>query len=398
MPPLKIICTADLHLGQSGPLQQAPIEIQEERINDGFRSLDLMTSHAIKENADFFIICGDVFHTPRPTAQVFNRFARTVGRLSERGVQTVVVAGNHDLPRMVGGEPYLSALREVRAPGFWFFDKPDDVVLEGKHSGQKVRFVVIPYLHLASPEEDKRKEEIEKTLDDLLSKKSRKEKHLTVVLGHLVSEGSSLGILKELVMHAEPVIRRSVLLKNGVDLAVLGHLHGYQVIGEKIIYPGSPERISFSEEKEKKGFVELYEEEGELHHRFLPTDARPLMTYPEDDYIILSEFLTPTDELIKALENVQIPKGAIVRLRYRSGQRQTIEWVRVLDYLREKGAFYAVPQPQKERLETYPTTQPSLNLKELLKEFIQRLAIPNEVARRAIEEGIKIIDEVSEGL
>jgi exonuclease SbcD len=393
--PLKIICTADLHLGQSGPIQQSPIEIQEERINDSFRNLDFIASYAIERKVDFLVICGDVFHTPRPNAQIFNRFARMIGNLSEKGVQTVVVAGNHDLPRLAGGETYLSALREVRAPGFWFFDKPGDLVLEGKHSGRRVRFVAIPYLHLASPEEDKRGEEIKRIIDQMLPEGGE---NSTIVLSHLVCEGSYLGILKELVMHPEPVIPRSTLLRENVALVLLGHLHGYQVIDKRIIYPGSPERMSFSEEKEKKGFVEVYEEKGELRNRFVPTNPRPLLTYPMNDCIDLSESLSPTEDMLKAIEDIRVPEGAIVRLVYKSGRKQSIDWRRIVEYLRNKGAFFAISQPLKEQLEVPATAEPSLNLRDLLKEFIQKLKIPKEVAKLAIEEGIKIIDEVSEGL
>jgi exonuclease SbcD len=394
--PLRIIATADLHLGQSGPIQQAPAEIQEERISDGIRSLRFVASRVIEESADFLVICGDIFHTPKPSAPIFNRFAEVVGKLSEKGIQTVVVAGNHDLPRMAGGEPYLSALREVRAPGFWFLDKPCDLVLKGEHSGQKVRFVSVPYLHLASPEEDKRREEIQRILDQLLSKK---EKCFTIVLGHLVAEGSSLGILKELITYPEPVIQRKALLREDVDFVLLGHLHRHQVIDGKIIYPGSPERMSFSEEKEQKGFVEVYEEEGELHNKFHQINARPLLTYPKDGYIMLSESPTPTDELLRVLEGVEVPNGAIMKLRVKLGHKQSLDWLRILDRLREKGALYADLDFSKELAEKPSTTEPSLNLKEQLRRFILRDSeIPKRVARLAIREGIRIIDEVAEGL
>jgi exonuclease SbcD len=393
---LKIISTADLHLGYAGPLQQAPPDVQQNRIEDGLCSFEKIAEHALRERADFLVVCGDVFHTLRPSGYVFNRFAEIVGRLSTSGIQTLVVAGNHDTPRVAGAEPYLSALEAVKAPGFHFFKDPCTRVLRGENSEREVRFVVLPYAHLVSPEEDKRAEWIESTLRELLSKGGGE---YTVAVSHLVAAGSYLGILKELVPYPEPPISKEVLLPDGIDLVLLGHLHEYQSLYEKVVYPGSPERMSFSEEKSRKGFVEVFERDGHLRHRFIEARARPLLTYPSRDHISLAESEQPTDELLRVLKEVDIPEGAIMRVRFKLGPKQHLNWPRIVESLREKGILYPVPERVRERPGVLEIRGLLPSTEALLKEFVDttlRGSIPPRVAKLVKREGCKIIREVSE--
>jgi DNA repair exonuclease SbcCD nuclease subunit len=70
------------------------------------------------------------------------------------------------------------------------------------------------------------------------------------------------------------------------DYVAAGHIHRHQVLespcenGPPIVYPGSPERISFAERDEPKGAV-LVESDGRgLTHRFVEHAVRPMRLVP----------------------------------------------------------------------------------------------------------------------
>lgn len=395
MTQVKLVCTSDLHLGCIEPLHQAPPEVQRIRIEDGLNAFYSIAKHAIQREADFLIICGDVFHSPRPSGYVFNRFSAIVGELSAAGVQTLVVAGNHDMPRTAGAEPYICALEEVKTPGFRFFKEPSVTVLKSK-SGKSIRLLTLPYVHLISPEEDKRSEWIEQELKKFSVKS---EENLTILVSHLVAEGSSLGVLKELISYSEPVISKKTLLSTGADLVLLGHLHDYQTVHPQIVYPGSPERISFSEEAAPKGFLEVTTQDGRLQHRFVEIRARPMLTYPADEPFDLIESECPMEDLLKALDSIQLPEGAILRVKFKLGPKQHLDWLKVVQRLREWGVLYAIAQRLREKALIPEGLSFRATLEVLLVEFVRSLLKGREPARviRLVErEGMKIIREVGE--
>jgi len=395
---LKIVCTADLHLGLAEP-PQAPAEVQRIRVDDGLVQFERVADYARHGGADFLVIGGDVFNTLRPSGYIFKRFCRTIGSLGAEGVQVLVVAGNHDKPRVTEAEPYLSALEEVRAPGYRFFKNSGIVILEGRRSGRRVRFLVLPYVYPMELGEETFIKYIRDTLAHLLSDRQGRFDY-TVLVTHLVAEGSRLGVLKEIVPFSEPLVPKIILLQEGVDFILLGHLHNYQEIAEGMVYPGSIERISFSEEKESKGFIEVYEMEGKLRHRFIQLLARPLVTYPSEGELNLCQFPNPTESLIERLGEERIPNGALLRVRFRLGPRQHLAWDKVVGFLMEMGVLYALPDQVREK----PALASELagvvpNIEILLKKFVdQTLAkkLPPKIVRQVKLEGVKIIREVTE--
>jgi exonuclease SbcD len=89
-----------------------------------------------------------------------------------------------------------------------------------------------------------------------------------------------------------------------------------------VIYPGSIERVDFSEEKEEKGYILLNLEKGNVQWEFCPLPARPFRTISVD----LSDAEHPQDELLQAIDRKNFT-GAVVRLIYkvRSDQLDQID-------------------------------------------------------------------------
>jgi DNA repair protein SbcD/Mre11 len=110
------------------------------------------------------------------------------------------------------------------------------------------------------------------------------------------------------------------------DYVALGHVHRHQNLNKTnnppVIYPGSIERVDFSEEKEDKGYVMIELEKGNADWEFCVLPARPFQTIDVD----VSKAEDPQALIMKAISKYNI-QDAVVRLIYklRSEQLDLIE-------------------------------------------------------------------------
>lgn len=113
----------------------------------------------------------------------------------------------------------------------------------------------------------------------------------------------------------------SLLNRDCFDYVALGHVHKHQNLNKSnnppIIYPGSIERVDFSEEKEEKGFVLLELEKGAVKWEFCSLPVRNFYTIK----VNVSEVENPQAELLKSISKTQI-KDAVVRLIYQLRSEQ----------------------------------------------------------------------------
>ncbi|MEI6035409.1 MAG: DNA repair exonuclease [Verrucomicrobiae bacterium] len=88
---IKILCTADLHLGRTSSIGQE-VDLDISALGAWRRIADL----AIAGGADAVVIAGDVFDSLASSLQERKRFHDGVVRLSDAGIPVVAVTGNHD--------------------------------------------------------------------------------------------------------------------------------------------------------------------------------------------------------------------------------------------------------------------------------------------------------------
>jgi exonuclease SbcD len=105
------------------------------------------------------------------------------------------------------------------------------------------------------------------------------------------------------------------------DYVALGHVHRHQNLNKSndppVIYPGSIERVDFSEEKEDKGYVLVNLERGRAQWEFCTLPVRTFRTIEVD----VSEAADPQAALLKAIKKKDI-KDAVVRLIYKLRSEQ----------------------------------------------------------------------------
>lgn len=167
----------------------------------------------------------------------------------------------------------------------------------------------------------------------------------TVLLAHLMADKASLGAERFLAVGKGFNIPVSMLTRPCFDYVALGHVHKHQNLNPSnnppVIYPGSIDRVDFSEEKEEKGFVLINLERGKAEWEFCPLPVRAFQTIK----VKVSESENPQAELVKAIGKKEL-KDAVVRLIYqlRSDQLDLIDSAQLHSLLSEAHSYTIQPE------------------------------------------------------
>lgn len=91
--PLKILHTADIHLGARVRFLGKKAYEQQQRINS---ALDSIVQTAIQREVHLVLIAGDIFDYVNPTAEQNSSFRTMLKQLADREIYTALIHGNHD--------------------------------------------------------------------------------------------------------------------------------------------------------------------------------------------------------------------------------------------------------------------------------------------------------------
>jgi DNA repair protein SbcD/Mre11 len=326
---MKFLHLSDIHIGLETHGRINPATGRNTRLEDILKCLDHAVDTAIEECLDVLLMAGDIFHreNPRPTEEI--EFARRVLRVMEKaGTRVVIVLGNHDYPSASGRASAVEIFPALDIQGVSIVRKPGLIRVETK-SGP-VEILCLPWVGrsaLISRDEYKSlnsqeiRYEIEKRLISIVRDLAGKTdtSSPTIFLGHVSIRNAKLsGTELDTLSTTEPALSLSELTKDAFQYVALGHIHRFQDLNKgaspPVVYSGSLERVDFTEEKEKKGFVvgEISGEGGDwvTEYRFLETPSRKFITI---------ELLGGEREDIESEVNKIPPgeiSGAVVRVRF----------------------------------------------------------------------------------
>lgn len=331
---IKFIHLADIHIGVETHGKTNPETGRNTRLEDVLGSLDSVFDTAIRESVDLVLIAGDVFHRENPHPTEETEFAKRIANLvSAEGKTKVVIAlGNHDFPSSFGRAAAVEIFPALNLSGVLISRRPDIFPVITKKGlvqvaclpwvGRSVLLIKEEYKSL-SPEALQL--EIEKRLIGIVRSLAERvdSSSPAIFLGHVALRDAKLsGTEMTTLLSLEPAVPRSELANKAFTYVALGHIHKFQDLNEgyspPIIYSGSIERIDFTEEKEKKGFVigELFKdaERWECRFEFRETPARRFLTLEatETDGDISEAILNSIKK-----ENVL---DAVVRIRYNASK------------------------------------------------------------------------------
>jgi len=324
---MKLLHFSDLHLGvenYSGGIN--PETGLSWRLHDFLSTFDEVVEYALSENADLVLFCGDAYRSRDPSQTHQREFARRIWRLSSSGIPVFLLIGNHDLPSAFGRATTLEIFRTLDIPNVTVASSLGTYRVETKAGPLQV--VALPWARksaILSREETKNLtfDEINERLEQILTDRLRVEiealdPNLPAVLAaHVSLANAKPGSERGMIIGRDYVLLPSVVRDPAFDYVALGHIHRKQVLSHTnppVVYPGSLQRIDFSEEDDEKGFflVEIGQK-GQTSFDFHPVKARPFLTIKVD---LGPGEPDPTQAVLRAIARREPEiKGAIVRLQ-----------------------------------------------------------------------------------
>ncbi|AFY99967.1 exonuclease subunit SbcD [Calothrix sp. PCC 6303] len=333
---IKILHLSDIHMGSGFSHGRINSETGlNTRLEDFVNTLSLCIDRALSEPVDIVIFGGDAFPDATPAPYVQEAFASQFRRLVDANIPTVLLVGNHDQHSQGLGGASLCIYRTLGVPGFVVGDTVKTHFIETR-SGS-IQIITLPWLTRSALMTRQETDglsvpEINQLLSDRLSVVIEAEiRRLnpdvpTVLLAHLMADNATLGAERYLAVGKGFTLPLSLMTRPCFDYVALGHVHRHQNLNKTnnppVIYPGSIERVDFSEEKEDKGYVMIELEKGNADWEFCVLPARPFRTIDVD----VSKAEDPQALIMKAISKHNI-QDAVVRLIYklRSEQLDLIE-------------------------------------------------------------------------
>ncbi|MCS7287230.1 MAG: exonuclease SbcCD subunit D [Anaerolineae bacterium] len=398
--PIRLIHFSDLHLGieSYGPLD--PQTGVSRRVKDFLDRLDDLVNYALESGADAVLFCGDAYKGRNPLPIYERELAYRIKKLSEAGIPVILVGGNHDLPENIRKASSLDIFVALKVPHVYVFRRPGVMRLETRRGAFQVAAMPYPPRALIRTlEEEKGEQEflIEEEIQNLARQVDPEIP--SVLAGHFGVIGARSGSEKMIILGEDFKVSKSALLAGPWDYVALGHIHCFQNLnpGEypPIIYSGSLERVDFSEEKERKGFVEVFLMKGETSWNFIPVKARPFLTIEVD--------VRGEQEPEKALFNKLMAyrekaERAVVRVRVIMREWQKVNEEKVREIL-SNCYHLAKIEMEVERVPRWrlgSEAVESLDWKELLERHFKAKKLPREDIELLLKYAEKLFQEVEE--
>ncbi|MEM1252168.1 MAG: exonuclease subunit SbcD [Cyanobacteria bacterium P01_H01_bin.21] len=326
---VKILHLSDIHMGSGfNHGHTNPETGLNTRLEDFVATLSRCIDRALDEPVDLVLFGGDAFPDATPPPLVQQAFAQQFQRLVNANIPTVLLVGNHDQHSQGMGGASLCIYRTLGVPGIIVGDTLATHRVDTQAG--PVQIVTLPWLThstlLTRPDTEGLSlgEVNELMLDRLRVALEGEIRQLnpdipSILLAHLMTDTARYGAEKFLAVGKGFTVPMALLARPCFDYVALGHVHKHQILCQDppVVYPGSIERVDFSEEKEDKGFVLADINPSEVSVEFCPLPVRAFKTIEID----ISSVDTPQQYLEETLTKATI-NDAVVRLVYKLNPAQ----------------------------------------------------------------------------
>ena len=404
---IRLLHFADAHIDMANYGRHDPETGLPLRVLDFLKSLDTIIETAITEKVDLVIFAGDAYkdRSPAPTFQ--REWGRWIIRLSQAGIRTLLLVGNHDLSPAIGRANAIQEFETLAVPHVTVLSRPQ--FLSADELGLPVQVIAIPWVARSglvaatdgsAADSSEVFTNIEQRLTELVDGWLEQADPTlpTILTAHASVQGAKYGSERTVMLGADLVLPGSLVRDARLDYVALGHIHKPQDLNENahppVIYPGSIERVDFGEASDDKFFIVAEIEKGrtQVEWRQL-TGVRPFI----DRYLQLES----PDDVTAALERIlpapEQVADAILRLTvdYPRAWDQLIDEPALRRYAQAAFEFHLIKRPQIESRIRLPSDQTvsSLSPLELLEQYWLASHTENvEMLRRMAKE---ILEEES---
>ncbi len=408
---MQILHFADLHLGVESYGRIDPTTGLSSRLHDFLAALDQVVDYALENKVDLVLFCGDAYKSREPSQTQQREFARRINRLSTGGIPIFLLIGNHDLPNAIGRATSTEIFDTLAVKNVYVSNRPE-IYRIPTNSGI-IQIASLPWLRrsaLLSKEDTKNldfdqiNQRLQQVLTNVITANIPKldPKLPSILAAHVWVSSAQVGSERSMTIGQEHMLLLSNVANPAFDYIALGHIHKHQVLSDNppVVYPGSLERLDFSEEEDNKGFylveIEPDKETGKrrVSFDFHQVTGRRFLTINID---IESADAEPTATVLRAIAEQEDTVGdAIVRLNI-SLPAETEGQLRdndIRDMLKETYYFTIAKDIQREtRLRLGKWTAEEIPPLDALKAYLESKKVSPERAKLLLEYGEKLIQE-----
>jgi|Deesub1362A_J573_1020465.scaffolds.fasta_scaffold00003_426 exonuclease SbcD len=311
---MKILHLSDLHLGVS--FKSLKGYNVGRHVNENILdNIEKCFRYAVDNQIDTVLISGDIFNNIFVSYYYAHRLVDKLKILYDKRIPVVMVAGNHDAPKMRGMHTPLVVLSRLGIENIHYQEGLPDKPIKLDVNGEKIGILPLPYIPISSA--DDHNEKIREFIEVMIKEMSDVDIRILVthydVAGARYSESDPLAnSYYKLIASISP----SSFMPEEFDYIALGHIHLHQVIRgyDNMYYSGSIDRMNFGEAGEDKGFIIVDLERGSSPKvDFIRVDPVKMVSTPDLD--VGDE--DPLSNIIDFLEDKDI-EGSLLRINIRT--------------------------------------------------------------------------------
>ncbi len=313
---MKVVILGDTHFGGGYSIGRTDAHRHlNTRLIDFSNTFDYVVDFMVANDVPHLIITGDIFEHRRPQASELSLFAKKTRRLTELGIHTHIVIGNHDTIREQKTTT-VDVLRSLKLPMVHVYSDIESISCG--EDNDLINFIFFPFRTRQMLDCLSNEEAVKRLYDRLqyeiggIDNSGPK-----ILVGHLMLQGTRIG---NTVLEASPgeVVLPLNMFK-GLDGVIMGHVHPHMIIRKRkpfTAYVGSMESKDFGEAKHNKYFLLVDSEKKKLKFNFELLPVRPLydINIDQSDASNGGEIVIGVKKYLKDFNKKHVLDGSIVRV------------------------------------------------------------------------------------
>jgi exonuclease SbcD len=344
---MRVVICGDTHFGAVFGLGKSMPDGVNTRVRDYENSFNRIVDYCISESIDVFIQTGDLFESRNPLPEHMSIVDSCIKRLSNAGILTIIIMGNHDYRR--SGVNFSSSITSLASNDYLnvrIILEPQVVTVD--NGGDSINILLVPYRdkrmygggtsHEASAGYNRH---MESMIDDISNDNP------TIAVGHnFYYEGSYND-------YGGAEILADAKSFDGCEMIAMGHQHNFRIVRKKspmTIYTGSMDKLNFGDSNIDKYFIDYDSLNKKIN--FKKVQSRRLIDASID---LVGIPISDIDEKLTSIVDDIDASDSIVRIRVRVDESSSsaVNKNYIEDKLYSSGAFFVskvMVEPISERI------------------------------------------------